>query len=134
MGEPDMKGDMTRATLRREEAELAEFFDAERATPASISAVFLEAVVADAMAMNVSRAKTLPPRPSRRHGLAAVLRPLGGWLGATAIAGCAALGFWAGAIGTGSGLMAETLWSDFATIDAQADGVAGFYELGEGEG
>lgn len=134
MAEPEMESHAVRAALRREEADLAVFFDAERAASEEMSAAFVETVVADALAISGSRLKIAPRRPRRLLARAPLLRPLGGWIGAAAIAGCAALGFWAGAVGTGTDLMAATFWTDIASIDAQADGVAGFYELADTEG
>jgi hypothetical protein len=108
------------------------FHEAKTAEPAPRNA-FLNAIFADAA--EVSEARRMPQlrrQPSLWNRMSSVLDGLGGWRGATALAGSAALGFW---IGT----------SDLTEIDAylglssstieSADGpVMAFFDLASAEG
>lgn len=132
MAKPDDDPRAARAALRREEDALAEFFEAARAEPRTPPAALLEAILADAEALRPGPAA---PRRARAQGwpdLGALLRPLGGWGAAAALAGCLAAGLIAGSLGAGADL-AATVWSD-PVAALSADGVDGFFDLGAAEG
>ncbi len=124
-----------RAALRAEEGALAAFFDAARAETPPLPEALVAAVLADA----ARAAAPAPPRPARarrgaRPGLAALLGPLGGWPGATALAGCLAAGLVAGASQPVSDFVGTALWSDALAVEDVAAGVEGFFDLQETEG
>lgn len=121
------------AGLRAEEGDLAYFFDAARAAPIEPPPALLRAILADAAAVAgapAPRARRIP----LAERLDALLRPLGGWAGASALAGCLALGLWAGALGTGADMLGGALWADVVTLDNAVDGVDGFFDLAMTEG
>lgn len=134
----DRQGPDRRAVLAREEGDLAAFFDAARAAEPAARVAFLDAVLADAAAVAEARAPALPVAPARqrraRSDRGAWLRPLGGWIGATALAGCAALGFVAGALGTGAGITDRLLAAEAAPLDLAAESVTLFFDLDAVEG
>ncbi|MBP7003278.1 hypothetical protein [Amaricoccus sp.] len=140
-----MSDDDPRAALRQEEGALAEFFDAGRAGRAELPPRLMAAILADAEA-----ARRPPARAGLRPGPRAVGRvrgrAAGGRAAALALAGCFAVGMFAGALGAGSGLVDPVLWpSDTTTTAAAAasgsgdagdatGGVDGFYDLAQAEG
>ena len=133
MAKPDDSSRALRNALRREEEALAAFFDAARAEPPEPpSDALLARVLADADALAPAR----PQRARRRAwpDLGALLRPLGGWGAAAALAGCLAAGFLAGSLGAGAGLATETIWADHLSVEAAAQGVDGFFDLTAAEG
>jgi hypothetical protein len=135
---PDMAKPDAAVPGSREEGDLAIFFDAARAAEPGPSMAFLNAVLADAASVAAARAASVQAVPARRRGrrldLAGWLRPLGGWVGATALAGCAALGFVAGALGTGAGLAEPFLAPEAASLDLASESVTLFFDLGAAEG
>ena len=135
MANPDDDPRAARAALRREEDALAAFFDAARAEPRTPPAALLEAILADARrtAAGAGAPAASPAPAGAGPDLGALLRPLGGWGAATALAGCLALGLVAGSLGAGEDLAAETLWSD-PVAALSADGIDGFFDLGATEG
>jgi len=83
---PDTKPDM----------DLAAYFNAAKNVDYTPSAAFLDAVVADALKQTDARAKPLQHRNSTAPWWAALLRNIGGWQSATALAASAFLGVTAG--------------------------------------
>jgi len=120
--------------IARDEGELAAFFEAARASEPAPPIAFLNAVLADAATVAAERAPAPPqPRPSRTDA-APWLRPFGGWIGAAALAGCAAAGFVAGTLGTGSELAAMVLASEASGFDSDSESVLLFFDLDAAEG
>ena len=116
-------------------AALAPFFAAARATAPEPPLDLLSAILADAAEAGAPHpipargpATARPDRP-RRRSLAATL---GGWRGATALAACAALGFWLGIAGsvTVDGGMLRSDAASYASASAYgADPVETFLDL-----
>jgi hypothetical protein len=125
---------------RPTEGALGAFFDAARAAPVIPPVTLTAAILADAEALLPrSAAPQRPPSPPpQQHGLwrriGALARPIGGWGGMAALAGCLALGFWVGASGPGADIAAAALWTEAAAADAAVDSVDGFFDLASGEG
>lgn len=134
MAKPEDDPRARRAAIRSEEGDLAAFFDAARAEPSDVPEALLARILADADAVRPLVAA--PPRRRRPAwpDLAALLRPLGGWGAAAALAGCLAMGFLAGSIGAGTDLATDAIWPDYVSIEAAADGVDGFFDLTAAEG
>lgn len=131
MATPDDDLFALRDVLRREEGDLAAFFDAARAEPRDPPDALLDRILADANVVQPSRTVR---RRRRWPDFDAFLKPLGGWGAAAALAGCLAAGFLAGASGAGADLAADAIWPDYVSLDAAAEGVDGFFELTPAEG
>jgi hypothetical protein len=110
-----------------DDAELAAFFAAARADEPAPRLALLNAVLADAAAASAARARAAPERRRRWGGLSAVLAPIGGWRGATALATCVAIGFGAGLLGGDD--VGAAVWGD-----TEADPVGAFFDLVSAEG
>ena len=116
---------------------LEPFFAAARDTDAGPSVTLLSAILADAGEVSAERraAEAVPAPASRRSG--GYLRTIGGWRGLTALAACAALGFWLGIAGEVSIDTGQaTSWSSYdSTADGSADDQVGaFFDLASVEG
>ena len=118
-------------------AALEPFFAAARAADRGATTALLSAIIADAAEGTAERraAAAAAPPPARRRG-GGTLRAIGGWRGLTALAACAALGFWLGIAGEVSIDTGQTSWSSYdATADGGADDQVGaFYDLASVEG
>ena len=114
-----------------DEAALAPFFAAARAAPPDPSTSLLSAILADAAEAVAAPKPTAPARaPVRLRLRDAVAPALGGWRGATALAACAALGFWLGIAG-GISIDGTTLQAGTALVAADdgADPVESLFDL-----
>lgn len=125
-----------RAGIAREEGDLAVFFEAARASEAAPPLAFLNAVLADAADVAADRAPVLQPerQPRPRAWPERWFRPVGGWVGAAALAGCAAVGFVAGTLGTGADLAAMVLTPEAGGLDLASESVTLFFDLDATEG
>ena len=109
---------------------LAPFFAAGRADPPAPPVNLLSAILADAAEAGAARrAVPAPRRLSRRLPGRRGVAP-GGWRGATALAACAALGFWLGIAG-GISIDGATLQAGTALVAADdgADPVESLFDL-----
>jgi hypothetical protein len=123
--------------IAREAGDLAGFFEAARAAEPAPPMAFLNAVLADAASVAADRTSAEQPlqrRSPSRAEASGWLRPLGGWIGATALAGCAAIGFVAGTLGTGADLAAMVLPPEGASLDLASESVTLFFDLDAAEG
>ena len=118
---------------------------ADRAGGRGPTTALLSAILADAAAVASERRAAEAPAAVRRRG--GYLRTLGGWPGLTALAACAALGFWLGIAGEVTIDTGQSAWSsswsgpwssdgagdDTAAGDG-ADQLGAFYDLASAEG
>jgi hypothetical protein len=125
-----------RGGIAREEGDLAAFFEAARALEPTPSQAFVNAVLADAAGVAADRAPLPQPdrQPWPRAWQERWLRPIGGWIGAAALAGCAAVGFVAGTLGTGADLAAVVLAPEAGGLDLASESVTLFFDLDATEG
>jgi hypothetical protein len=128
-----------------DEATLGAFFaaarGADRAPDRGPTTALLSAILADAAAVAAERrAAAAAAPPAARGRWPGTLRTIGGWRGLTALAACAALGFWLGIAGEVTIDTGRSAWPSFdASADASADqGVddqlGAFYDLASVEG
>lgn len=103
--------------------QLEAFFAAARAEQVPPPSALYGAILADAAAISGRRA-TVPAAPHRRR------LP---WGAASALAACAALGFWVGLVGTGD-YGTTSFRSAAAFSDDGADPVDAFFDLAAVEG
>ena len=111
------------------------FFDEAKAEEPAPRSAFLSAILADAAVVSETRCRSASrpePAPSLWHRMSSMLDGLGGWTGATALAGSAALGFW---IGT-SDLTDIDAYLGFgsSTIESRDSPVTAFFDLASVEG
>ncbi len=115
---------------RHDEGDLAAFFEAERARIArDLPPGFLDATLRDAAAVTASRRSAPPPHTGWRT----FLGQLGGWAGATALAGCLAAGFYIGTLEAGAEAATRLLGTDGAAFDAPLADVDAFFDLAASE-
>jgi hypothetical protein len=124
------------------EAALEPFFAAARAADRTAvrgpTTALLSAILADAAEVSAERAAAAAEPLAAGHG--AYLRAIGGWRGLTALAACAALGFWLGIAGEVPIDTGGSAWSSYGTSDgASAEGggddqLGAFYDLASAEG
>jgi hypothetical protein len=122
-----------------DEAMLDPWFAAVRAEPAEPPLALLSAIVGDAAAVSLERrtaaAVLPPPTPPQAIGRP-VADVVGGWKGLTALAACAATGFWIGIAGQVT-VEDGRVWSGQGTVAAEAspdDPVGAFFDLAAAEG
>ncbi len=117
-----------------EAAALEPFFAAARAADRGPTTTLLSAILGDAADVSAERrAAAAHPVPGPRGGY---LRTIGGWRGLTALAACAALGFWLGIAGEVPIDPGQSSWSSYdASGDASTDDQVGaFFDLASAEG
>jgi len=126
--------------MTAEERLLAPWFAAARAEAADPPLALLSAIIADAGAIGAMRTAAITPAPvpatpgPRRRWLQGV----GGWKGLTALAACAAVGFWIGIAGRVT-IEDGAVWAGTRTVAANAeaapdDPVVAFFDLASVEG
>lgn len=132
-GAPDSSGRLALA-----EGELAPFFEAARAAAPTPTPAFLDAILADAARVAAERLPSGRAAPARRRAprvdLFEWLRPIGGPIGAAALAACVALGFVAGQVGTGAAILDGVLVTDDLGFDPAAETATLLLDLGGAEG
>lgn len=109
---------------------LEAWFAAARAEPAEPPLALMSAILGDAAIVTAERR----PAPPRRKP--AVLGGIGGWKGLTALAACAAVGFWIGIAGQVT-IENGAVWSGAGTVASDAtpdDPVGAFFDLASAEG
>ncbi len=85
----------------RDDLDLDAFFKAAKEQEPEVPMHFLEAVVADAAQVSTARMIAMPaPAGRKRWRLSELLEPIGGRIGAGALAACAVFGVSAGYAGT----------------------------------
>lgn len=107
----------------RDEDQLEAFFAAARAETVPPRSTLYGAILADAAAASAGRAALAAIPPRRRLP----------WAAASALAACAALGFWVGLVGTGD-YGTASLRSAAAFSDDGPDPVDAFFDLASVEG
>jgi hypothetical protein len=86
-----------------------------------------ERVLADAARVSAARARGPTAWPARFARLAALAELFGGWRGATALAGAAAIGFWTG-FANADAVLDEHAAVEIGSLEAP---VAEFFDLGQ---
>lgn len=124
------------AVAEAEARALEPWFAAARAESAEPPLALYSAILGDAAAVAAERRPPLPRREQPvAHGGGGI-SGIGGWKGLTALAACAAVGFWIGIAGQVT-IENGAVWSGAKTLASDAtpdDPVGAFFDLASAEG